>query len=450
VPGVERSSALIETRRTAMIKNNKIVLAIGLLLDTVVISYNGVFLIATMVLFLSTWSYSNVQFFDYTKKIQNWGIDYVKYISQAQLACAEPTKIYDIEAQRTWMVDHVNPNGFKTQKDFDPFYFTPPNCVASMTFVPLPFAKGLIIWALLQLSLTVAVVTSLTRKTLAEWAYFWLVVLSGAGSRFNIIIGQTSFLMSGLIAGMYGAWLKDRQIIGGLLLAIAACFKPHHCLVPIIMILAKRQWKSLASLIVSGVVIGLLTAQVLGLPAVLNYPANLHDLEQKTYSGNYFSSLNTCINFRAILGYVMDGGQAKLCGSVILLAAMVFCYWIWRQSLLKGEKSYGLALLVTTAVGLACNLHAYFYDLTLLILPCALSLEAIGFYKCFEKINGRDRLFCISFPVFWTVSQIHHSLSQDSRNWHLLYLCVYAIWGFVFWHRIKSNSVQQDSPLNRL
>jgi hypothetical protein len=428
-----------------MVKNSKIVLFIGMLLDAAVISFNGVFLIATMTLFLSTLSYSNVQFFDLKKTIPNWGFDFIKYISQADMARTEPAKLYDLEAQRIWMIEHVDPDGFKTMKQVDPSYYTPPNCVATMPFLFLPRAKSLIIWAMLQLVLTIVLVTSLARKTLAEWIYFWILVLSGAGSRFNVILGQTSFLMSGLIAGLYGAWLKDRQILGGLLLAVAACFKPHHCLVPFIMILAKRQWKSLVSFVISGVVITLLTVQCIGLTAVLNYPAALHDLEQRAYSGNYFITLNTCINFRGILGYVMSPEQARISGDVILLAGMIFIYWIWRQSLLKGEKSYGLALLVTTSIGLACNLHAYFYDLTLLILPCALSLEAVGFYKSFEKTNWPSRLFYISFPVFWTVSQIHHSLSQDSRNWHLLYLCIYAVWAFIFWHRIKSNSVQADS-----
>ena len=425
-----------------MVKFGKITLTLAVLSDIAIIALNGLILAFTLFTFFSYWPSTNAQFFKAQSIKKSLGADYTKYMLMADMAVKTPEKMYDVEAQRQWFAEHVDAERYKTLKEVNPSYYPPPFCLACVPWLPLKFSQGLIIWSISQVLLLIVLLTRLIRKSPVEWIYFWIIALAGLGIRFGIILGQTAFLMASLTVALYYCWLKDRQLLAGFLLALAAIVKPHHCLVPFVMIIAKKQWKTFITFALTLLVIGAISVAFFGAPLVLGYPAALHRIEQEavTHWQDYNASLEICVNVRSVLSYVLPGEVARQIGTIALLFDVVACYWIWRKSLKRGPQTFALAMVATTTLSMVCNLHTNSYDLTLLIFPCALALDAVGLYYSLAKDNVEYRLWCVSFPVLWTFSQIHCSFSSNAVNWHLLYLTLYAAWAFWFWTKAPAKS----------
>ncbi len=363
--------------------------------DALVILFNLVYLLISLVILCTTATSSTSYFIEMQKKMPIWGIDYIKHASMGNLAMTNPKGLYDLDVQRQWMQERIDPVRYKDITNLNPSYYTPPLCTALIPFSLLPLEKGYILWLLLQIIVAIVLVTkaSTHRMSRSEWCYFWFLILSSPGPRQSIFLGQTGFLMTALLAGVYICWCKNKEISGGALLAMAALVKPHHCLVAMIMFLVKRQWRAIISFIMSSFVLYGLSALVVGPSVVLGYPRALDTIERASYAHKYYVPLDICINIRGILSYFLDAEQAHLIGLVILAFCVAAIFLIWRRALAAGPSTYGLALFTTMSIALIGNLHANFYDLTMLAVPFAASVGAVGFVNSINKPHVENRLW---------------------------------------------------------
>lgn len=419
--------------------------------DLVIIAASMFLLGWTVWEFVSFFAQPTHVFTDNLKVNPIQGIDYMKQLSLAWLTRVDPKHVYDLEIQRQWICAHIAPNYYVDVAHCNPSYYTPPFCVLVIPLTFLPFEKGYLIWSFLQVIAAVVMVNKVIKvkdKPL-DWLYFWIVVLASPGSRQSICLGQTGFLLAALLTGIYLAWRKDKQILAGVLLAFFALSKPHHCLIPGVMFIAKRQWKAFASLIVTSIILYLGAACVMGFDTVLNYPAFLAAVERDTYEGKFFAPRDICVNLRCILGYIFAPKPLQIFGIATTLMTAVASYAVWRKALLSDGKYDGHALFISLALSFVFGLHANFYDLAILSVPFAMSVSAVGVYSSFRLTDIFERIWSLSFLVFWFGSQLMaiYIPFKAAQNWHCAFLLPFCLISWIIFSRNCNKAIACTNTL---
>jgi alpha-1,2-mannosyltransferase len=205
----------------------------------------------------------------------------------------------------------------------------------------------------------------LLARKLVGAKHLWLLLLA-PGAAVNLFVGQNGLLSTALMGGGV-LMLGRRPIVGGALLGLMT-YKPQFALLVPLVLICGREWRALASAVVSGAALALLAAAVLGVDPWLAF---LHKAAQPaaifSSSSSDWRSIPSVMIMARSLG--LGAGLSAAIHWCVAIAAAIGALWIWRRTSDLRIRAGALA-----AATLLVTPYLRAYDLVLLILPIAVLL----------------------------------------------------------------------------
>ena len=224
----------------------------------------------------------------------------------------------------------------------------------------LNYFLALALWLFIPLGILLLVLYKIFPDRLTVW-----LALAFIATAENLFYGQGLFLVALLLGG--GLLLVDRHPFpAGLLFAVLINYKPHLGVLIPVALLAGRRWQALGALAATGVVLAAVSAWALGLDTWLAFWQDLHLMKSEMSVASLWDRMPS------VLGAVrLPGGSGWLALTLQICAALggvAALWWVWRGAVSLPVR--GAVLVVAT---LLAHPHVFNYDLTLLLLPMALT-----------------------------------------------------------------------------
>lgn len=230
---------------------------------------------------------------------------------------------------------------------------------------------------------------------------FTAAALLSAPGWICIAVGQMSWFITCLVALFFFAFLKSKNALCGLALALTTS-KFQYVVLLSVPLLAQKRWKAIAWAAVFEFALLALSSLVIGLENVLNYPATLFNAETtKDYIGVFPESM---ISMRGILSLFLDRHQALIASSAIMFLGTIPMLWLWYvQSKINSKATISWAFAVTVCASLLLSAHTHIYDDVLLVIAAATTLPLIWQNKnTLETESSKGITICGIARNIWT------------------------------------------------
>jgi hypothetical protein len=263
---------------------------------------------------------------------------------------------------------------FASPTGYTAFFYPPPFLLYCQPLGLLGYFSALGAW----LALTGGAFALALRGWLAPLtpARFALALFAFPAVLLTITHGQTSFLIAALLGG--GCWLlvSGRKVLAGILFGLAV-IKPQFGLLLPILLLASREWRTIASAVVTALVLAGLTTLAYGADVWLDWQATTAKAQQALTEGAMgFARLQSLFAAARLAGLGATGALA-LQAILAAFCAILIARAGWRQGFTRETAAAMLAgsLLVTPFV--------LDYDLLLLAFP--LTVLAMSEARSWER-----------------------------------------------------------------
>ncbi len=279
------------------------------------------------------------------------------------------SELYHPSAQ--WKVQQELFFGVEIRKGPLPYIRPPFEALLFSLFARWDYPTALAVWTILKLVLLAAIPFIVVWKT--RWARpppLWAIGLLSLGTYPGLIdtlMGQDAPVLAFLFALAFRQLEADREATAGFIFGVAL-FK-FQLVIPVILVLLIAGRKRVVSgFALSGMVVLLVSAMMVGWTEILEYPRYLLMLNRTVGSG--FITAENQINLRGFL--VLFVGRTQYPGPIHwLLVPVALALLLWAGVLWKNAgknflaEGFGLA----TIVAIATSYYAYEYDLLLLLVP---------------------------------------------------------------------------------
>lgn len=256
--------------------------------------------------------------------------------------------------------------------------------VLIMPIALLPWHIAHPLWlAITVLSFLLAVAAVLSAGRLLPWSHrsIVFVALSFALAPFHTGLAAGSIVCVAVAASAVGVWAagRDREVLAGVLLAVAAGLKPQIGLPFVFYYLVLRRWRIPAvalGLVTSLAAVALIRLVVTGTSWLPNYLSDNRILFAQGSLGD-FTEGNPIrfglINFQVAAYTLLQNRQAANLAALAVTSAagLAWLFLMWR------EQQPDLLELSALAVISLLPVYHRFYDAALLIFPLAWSLTAL-------------------------------------------------------------------------
>ena len=296
--------------------------------------------------------------------------DYVAYYAAGALALrGDGDLIYDVEAIRA---EETATLGRPASTGVLPF-FNPPYVAA--LFAPLtslPLTSFLAILVATNVAL-VAWAGALLRRIAqpagrGQTTLFWIVYLSMYGLAWTILQGQVSLL---LLIGWAGfAWfqMQGNQRTSGFALALGLV-KPQMIIVPIAILVWKRQWQALAPVAGISALFAAVSVVVSGPAVLIEYPRFV--MESAGWEGDGIN-VSRMFGLNSLLHMLTGAPPSALLLAAPILVTLGVAVCALRGTWDRENPRFALQLSTMLVASLLINAHLYLQDLVLLGLVFAL------------------------------------------------------------------------------
>ena len=267
-------------------------------------------------------------------------------------------------------------------------YIHPP--FEALIFVPLTrlsYRGAFLLWDLLNVLALFKVALILRRHLeLLLRAPVWKLVLSFLAF-FPVFIcllqGQDSVLLLLFCALAYGALKKERDVLAGCWLAMAA-LKPQVALpLLLLLVLWRRQRVALGFSLVA-VVLGAISFVLIGWQGVLRYPGYAVEVARTPSWGGVPAALMP--NLRGLIEGWPWELPAILLAAIVATASAALFFLFAKKGRVASHAPFDLQFSMAVVVAVFVSWHTNAHDLSLLILPLAL----LGNY-CYSSRKGWRR-----------------------------------------------------------
>lgn len=239
-----------------------------------------------------------------------------------------------------------------------PWMYPPTFILAALPLAYLPYFMALFLWLLLT-----AVPYLVAMRGILRDQRVWLVALGAPPVFYNLIYGQTGFLVAGLIAlGLL--WLRPRPVLAGICIGLASV-KPHFGVLIPIALICGAHWKAFFAATATVLAAALLSGLLLGADPWYAFVgtlfANLRGFEQGIYKWWIMPSVMGALHQAGLdLAWASRG---QMLATVLALAAVS---WSWWQSPGRPDLP-GLEAAVLCSATLLAVPMVYLYDMMLLV-----------------------------------------------------------------------------------
>jgi hypothetical protein len=211
-----------------------------------------------------------------------------------------------------------------------PFLYPPHYLLILLPFGLLPPFLGLGSFLFLSFAALAAALLYWAKDGTERWLYCVSVLVSPAAA-IVVCLGQNTFLSCALLVGGFAAVSARRPVLGGILLGLLS-YKPQLFLMVPVALIASRQWKVLASLCATGVILVVVSTGLFGIGiwrdwlSIMTAPSALTER---------WSSIAR-INGQNIFAYAAFLGAPLRLANALQIAATglgaIFVYWFHRRA----------------------------------------------------------------------------------------------------------------------
>lgn len=260
-----------------------------------------------------------------------------------------------------------------------PYLHPPFEALLFAAFSFLPYFPAYLLWNALNF-LILALVPFLLRSDLPgfegipilSWPIFLFAFFPVAAV---ILQGQDDLLCLLLLTLAFLSIRRKANFMAGGWLGLAV-FRPQFVLPLMCILVYGGEWRILGGFAVVGLVLGLVTVAVFGLPLLTGYPRHVWSSEQVSNAGGVL--VGHMPNLHGLLAGLLSGhlrGSA-VTAAVVILSAIVIWYAAkqWRH---YRSSSPALASSLNVLAAILVSYHAFAQDLSLLILPALLQVNWI-------------------------------------------------------------------------
>jgi hypothetical protein len=239
-----------------------------------------------------------------------------------------------------------------------PWMYPPTFILAALPLAYLPYFMALLAW----LVLTAIPYLAAMREILRDQSV-WLIALGAPPVFYNLIYGQTGFLIAGLIAlGL--VWLRSRPVLAGICIGLASV-KPHFGLLIPIALICGAHWRAFWAALATVLGGALLSALLLGADPWYAFIgtlfANMRGFEQGIYKWWVMPSVMGALHQSGL--DLAWAGRGQMLAAALALTAVA---WAWWQSPGRTELP-GLEAAVLCSATLLAVPMVYLYDMMLLV-----------------------------------------------------------------------------------
>lgn len=302
--------------------------------------------------------------------------DYFKYYQCGAMALsADRFNVYDSTVQMHWYNRIIAP----LRVDVDAYnQYVPPCFVLMIPLAVLPVQGGFWVWTISTLLFGLSGVYFLMRelalpapgkRTLA--LSIWALSSYPAFNWFQL--GQSSWLLIGFISYSFSALISRRDILAGVMLALAA-IKPQYAFYTALPALSCKRFRPLIFAALAETILLVAAALVIGVKNVVGYPKILIAAESTTNVFGVFQESMVCV--RAVISRIVPPEHmTQVVGVFAILGALLLFY----QTFMVGRKNtpfpWRWAITASILSTLVFSPHVHIYDAQLLAISAAITLR---------------------------------------------------------------------------
>lgn len=239
-----------------------------------------------------------------------------------------------------------------------PWMYPPPFIVLAAPLAYLPYLHAWLAW----LALT-SIPYLLAMRSILKDRSFWLISLGAPPVFFNIMYGQTGFLIAGLI-GLGLAWLRARPILAGVCLGLAS-IKPHFGLLIPIALICGAHWKTFWTAVATIIAMAVATLLMFGADVWYGFIgallSNLRGFGHDIYKWRVMPSVLGALHQAGLdLTWAWRGQMLAACLALLAVGRA----WWWHPARPARPELEAAILCLATLLAVPM---VYLYDLMLLV-----------------------------------------------------------------------------------
>jgi hypothetical protein len=224
----------------------------------------------------------------------------------------------------------------------------------------LPYRYAFITWDALTLLGCVAAVYLIVRRKTAI-----ALVLAAPFTAWNFLAAQNGFLTASLL-GASLFFLERRPVAAGIFIGCLT-YKPQFGILLPVALVASRQWRAVASAVVTAAFLAAASIALFGTEAWIAFPRELFTqagLDRVVAPDSNWSFLLGAVGlFHSLRGF---GTFAYIAQGATAVGLAVVIWRVWRSSV-----AYNLKLATLSAATLLASPHVFTYDLAAIVIPAA-------------------------------------------------------------------------------
>jgi hypothetical protein len=323
--------------------------------------------------------------------------DFCRYYLMGKLATGpDRLSFYSLTIQAKTIIDFWGGVKFPHGLAFN----TPPIVIPLMilfSFVKLEVAY--LLWCLLNASLFLAgtwlILSDLRagKKNLLLLFLIFAGTLSSTPGAMNVAEGQAAGIICGLIAIFFWAFQHERYIVCGITLGLII-FKFQYLPFLLVPVLVYRHWQTIAVMVATDTILIALTAMLIGIPNLLNYPSFVLKIESDpNYSG--LIDPKSMVNLKGMIDVILPALGLKI-SLVCLCLGLAVLAKIWLDTFDK-KALFPWAVSLTVLIALLLSLHTHDYDSILLAIPFLFTCPALSLSGSLRVVPAKLRVWNIIF-----------------------------------------------------
>ncbi len=321
-------------------------------------------------------------------------------------------QLYDEQTQ--YKVQLQFAAGVKIRQGPLPYIHPPFEALLFIPFTWAPYPVAFVLWDVVNLLFLVGLfyvlryaVPWMGQVSVAVWI---LGCLAFFPVFFALLQGQDILMLVLLFGAVYVLLRRNSDLAAGCCLGLGV-FR-FHLVLPLVLILVyRRRSRALLGFLATAAVLGLISAAIIGWDGVLAYPAHVWKLEQSMERRQTIVPIRMA-SIRGLLDNLLIAHSSKRVSDVAIsitsLALVVFAARKWKMDdRTTFDLGFALCMIVTVLV----SYHTLAYDLSLLLLPVALTIQHL--FNNAQMPVAKPALF--SSPVIPFVFQSAARISGYAR-----------------------------------
>ena len=381
--------------------------------------------------------------------------DFLKYYVCASLAKeGKKELVWSPDSQKEWIEGYLEaglPEDKKHKVELQGIgEYTPQFVMLMIPWTYVPFNLALILWLIGNLLFLILTVTPVLKTNASlpsrQYIVWWLFLLASGPCWFNFFLGQSGALATGLTALFYVCWLKNKNLPAGIAMTLLAVVKPHFLVIPLIMAIVYKRWTALWIFLATSVALLLAATCFFGWQTIISYPMLLKEISHGYATGKYVGSVATCITFLGPLCAVMPRLEAQKVMLVVTAAGLMTVFGLWFWTACARDLKGAFALSLTMLILLISSAHGLFYDLLLLAVPWAATIQTVDFASLFRIADKRMMLWCYAFMLLPAVNWLlMFSKIADGGPVHVPIMILLMLPAFSLWREEIARARQSSA-----